>query len=65
MKRIKGILLRWNKEKEKDTDENRVSPLTYLVDLEYDNYIKICFWCHEKPLSRIEWFKQEIELSED
>lgn len=62
MKRAEGILLRWQKEREEDTDSNKTAPLQYIIDLEYKNYSKTCYWCHEKPMKKGEWLRQEIDI---
>jgi hypothetical protein len=62
--RAQGILRRWQEQKEKDTDSSKVAPLTYLLDYEYKQYLKLCFWCFEKPLTKGKWLLQKIEIDQ-
>lgn len=60
--RAQGILRRWKEEEAKDTSTSKVAPLLYLIDHEYHQYLNICFWCHEKPLTKGKWLLQKIEV---
>ena len=59
-----GIKKRYELEKLKDSENNKVSPLTYLIDLEYKKYKELCFWTYQKPLSKGKWLLQQIEEAE-
>jgi len=48
MKRAQGIKLRWEKEKQKDSENSKIAPLQYLIELEYKKYRHLCFYCHEQ-----------------
>ena len=61
MKRVQGIKLRWELEGKRDTNTSQVAPLNFLIDLEYKKYLKLCFWCYEKPLDKDKWLLQNIE----
>lgn len=58
--RAQGILKRWREEKKRDTEQSKVAPLMYLIDLEYKNYLKLCYWCYETPLTKGPWLRQKI-----
>jgi hypothetical protein len=60
-----GIKKRWELEKINDNDNNKIAPLSYLIELEYKKYKELCFWTYQKPLSKGKWLLQIIEPIEN
>ena len=60
MKRAQGILARYKEEQKKDTEQSKVAPLDVIIDLQYNKYKSLCYWCNETPLKKGEWLRQII-----
>jgi hypothetical protein len=44
----------------KGCNKSMVTPLMYIMELEYKKYVDVCYWCYETPLSYTKWLSQEI-----
>lgn len=55
MLRAQGIKKKYHEEKTHDTEHSKVAPLEILLKLQYERYVKLCYWCYEMPLSYGKW----------
>lgn len=60
MLRAQGIRQRHQEERKLDTERSKVAPLQIILELQYKRYLKLCYWCNEKPLSYGKWLCEPL-----
>lgn len=61
MTRGQGILKRWKEEKEKIRNDTVLAPLEIVMELQYQNYVHLCYWTYIKPLKYTAWLLEPIK----